>query len=74
MSNKATVQRSLEINFGINKVKHTDQGFKINTDSVNGSQIQCLSRISPLILDVEIKRSGTGVVIIVELKPEERES
>ena len=73
MSNiNATIENSLKVNFGINKVSHTKKGFKINLSSINGPAIQSLARISPIVLDLEIKRSGTGLVIIIELKEEDR--
>jgi hypothetical protein len=71
--NKARVQQILEINFGKSNIRHTDKGFKVNRNKLTSEEIKALANVYPVSEDMEIKRSGTGVLLVVTLNPEDRE-
>lgn len=70
---KTRVQKTLEIAFSSNKLKHTNNGFKLNVIELRKNEIIALNSINSLAFSVSVKRSGTGLVIIVVLFPEDRE-
>lgn len=69
---KAVVQNILEINFGKNKVRHTEKGYKVTVQELQETEIRAVNRIIPLAEETFIKRSGTGLVVVVVLKPHDR--
>ena len=46
-------------------IRETSNGFKINKAQLNGVDIECVNSIKAY-ASVTIKRSGTGLVIIIE--------
>ena len=57
------VEKHLKGNFG--NVRKTEKGFKINVQQLNRMDINSLESIE-CTNDIIIKRSGTGLVIIIE--------
>ncbi len=50
---------------GFDKVKATQNGFKFNKESLKGNDLDYLDGI-PANVEITIKRSGTGLVVIIE--------
>ena len=61
-----TVQNYLKARFGSGgiRVRTTDTGFKFNKQELNSSDLDYLDNI-PASVNVKIKRSGTGLVVII---------
>jgi len=57
------VKNYLELRF--EKVRHTDKGFRININELNKRDLNILTEIE-CNNEILIKRSGTGLVIIIE--------
>jgi predicted adenine nucleotide alpha hydrolase (AANH) superfamily ATPase len=72
MSQKARVQKVLEVNFGINNVKHTENGFKAYTRTLTIEMASNVNAIKDLLQEAEFRRSGTQIVFVAELKKEPR--
>ncbi len=66
MSKKAAVRARLEKAFQSKIVKDSSDGFKINIKQLDDSEIITLGAVSvDMACDVSIKRSGTGVVVLI---------
>jgi len=66
MSLKAAIKDKLEEVFTPKIVKETSEGFKINTQMLTNKHVACLSEVQDWAkVNVEIKRSGTGLVILI---------
>jgi hypothetical protein len=74
MSNKAIVQEFLEKEFRSNKVNPTKEGFKINCIDLRESEVRALDYISHRVLSIKVKRSGTGLVVLIKLYEGDRET
>ena len=66
------VKTILEITFG-KKVREEGKTLKVNVEELDGVSIYQLNgfnleRFSDVVEDVKVKRSGTGLVVIVTLK------
>lgn len=64
---KEEVLNHLKENFGEDKIRETDTGFRFNVESLSYEGINSLHYIPAVIDDIFIKRSGTGVVVIINL-------
>jgi len=71
---KAKVQELMEARFSKTRIKHTKEGFKINKSQLDESEIRQLAIISAFCQITYVKRSGTGLVIIINLFPEDRDA
>lgn len=69
---KERVKELLEINFPIESIKEYPYGYKINVKAIHGQHIYTLRSIADisgmLYTDITIKRSGTGIVILIKVK------
>jgi hypothetical protein len=74
MSNKARVQELLRAFVSPNKIRVTNEGFKVNLPHIEGENLPLLTQIDDITESLLISRSGTGVVIIINLYPEDRET
>jgi len=61
-NSREEVRRFLELQF--ENVKSTPGGFKFNKNELDGKDLECINACVNL-SDVTIKRSGTGVVVII---------
>jgi len=59
------VKKILDANFPKAKIRHTEKGFKLNVESLNKVDMMILSDL-PCTNPIEVKRSGTGLVVIIE--------
>jgi len=60
------VKKFLESNFQSSKIRETNEGFKFNIPKLNGGDLIALDCIPCVLKKLEIRRSGTGLVIILE--------
>ncbi|MFA8451787.1 MAG: hypothetical protein ACEPOW_13920 [Bacteroidales bacterium] len=59
------VREYLERTFGnVTKIRQFESGFKMNLPKLSKSDLQLLDSI-PANVDIEVKRSGTGLVVII---------
>lgn len=61
------VKAQLEDLFGADKVRQTAEGYRANAEEVSMNEIHKLADLCEFVEDLRIKRSGTGVVVIVDV-------
>lgn len=61
------IKAQLEALFGANKVRETPTGYRANADEVSMNAVHKLGELCDFAEDLVIKRSGTGVVVIVDV-------
>ena len=68
MQKSETVIEILKKNFPTVKFREAAEIIRFNVDSLKGKQLAPLAHISmTLVKDLKVKRSGTGLVVIVTL-------
>ena len=61
------VKAQLEDLFGADKVRQTAEGYRANAEEISMNEVHKLADLCEFVEDLRIKRSGTGVVVIVDV-------